>query len=125
MAYQVDDKYLDRSLIRSSDYPRFSWRPNRYQLTSLVFRLKYTIDIPFYSFIQPYAGYQIKSAHSSGAGTGEITAQQQEEELDLVEGLQSKQFIFGITILKRLVPGWFARLDLGSDALNFGFSLEF
>jgi hypothetical protein len=95
------------------------------KFSSLVFKFKYTVEAPFYSYIQPYAGYQITNADSPGAGSAGVSSAQQALELELVESLKKNQPVFGVTILKRLVPGWFARLDVGSDALNFGFSLEF
>jgi len=95
------------------------------KFSSLVIKLKYTVKAPLYSFIQPYAGYKIRTANSPGAGTPGVSPEQQEDEINLVSNLESKGAVFGVTLLKRLVPGWFARLDVGSDALNFGFSLEF
>ena len=51
--------------------------------------------------------------------------EQIELENEQVEALNKNQVVAGVTILKRLVPGWFARADIGTDALNIGFSLEF
>ncbi|MCP4913705.1 MAG: hypothetical protein GY909_11370 [Oligoflexia bacterium] len=92
------------------------------KFTSFSIKGKYTIAAPFFSFIMPYAGYQIKSASSPGGdGTDAQLAQDQER----LARLEEKGIVFGVTILKRLVPGWFARADLGTDALNAGLALEF
>lgn len=124
-AYQVDDNIWAEAAYGENiinDYPD-GGLDTKY--TSLVFKIKYTVEAPFYSYIQPYAGYQITNADSPGAGSGEISEEQRILDEQLVEDLKQNRAVFGVTILKRLVPGWFARLDIGSDALNFGFSLEF
>jgi len=100
------------------------------RLMSFSLRLKYTINAPFYSYIMPYAGYQIVTASSPGAGVADststaTTAAVLQKELDLVDGLKKSGPIFGVTILRRIVPGWFARVDLGSDLISGGISLEF
>ncbi|GEM_PF-436181 len=100
-------------------------------MSNLFVRAKYTISAPLYSYIQPYVGFQMISASSPQAGvddpTDDITPSQAEldNEILLVENLKKRQIIFGVTVLKRLVPGWFIRADLGSDIMNVGFSLEF
>lgn len=124
-SYQLDDNIwgevgYGQSVI--NDYPASGFDT---KLSSLTFKIKYTVSAPFYSYIQPYAGYQIISADSPGAGSEGVSDEIRNSELELVENLKKNRAIFGVTILKRLVPGWFARLDVGSDALSFGFALEF
>ena len=96
---------------------------------NLTFKLKYSISAPFYSIIKPYAGYQRTSADSPNAGENDVensrTQQQLQNELDDVDKLEKNRLIFGVTILKRLVPGWFIRADLGLDTLSAGLALEF
>lgn len=90
-----------------------------------IFRLKYAFQAPFYSYFLPYVGYHMRKADSPDAGT-DITDQQQiQRELELVEKLNENKFIVGVTVLRRLVPGWFARVDVGTDIMNIGISLEF
>lgn len=124
-AYQVDDNIWGELSYGETNITDFPGDQIDTKFTTLTLKIKYTVEAPFYSYIQPYAGYQIKSADSPSAGTGNISATQAEDEIALVEELNSSGPIFGVTVLKRLVPGWFARLDIGSDAINFGFSLEF
>lgn len=92
-------------------------------------RLKYTIAAPFYSYIQPYLGYQVISAQSPGATNAAVptlsTGGKVVTELQLVDQLKKSRVIGGVTVLRRIVPGWFARIDLGSDLLNGGLLLEF
>jgi hypothetical protein len=126
-SYQLEDNIWGEVGYGQSlqkDYPGSGLDTN---VTSIVLKVKYTVAAPFYSFLQPYAGYQIINADSPGAGTeGDGTTQPQlNQELDLVEDLKKRRVIFGVTLLKRLVPGWFARADIGNDSFNFGFALEF
>ncbi len=124
-SYQVDDNIWGEISYGENTITDFPGGEVDTTFTNLVVRLKYTVEAPFYSYIQPYAGYQILSADSPLAGTGNLTPEEAEEERKLVTELEKSGPIFGVTILKRLVPGWFARVDVGSDSMNFGFSLEF
>lgn len=124
-SYQVDDNIWGEISYGENTISDFPGDEIDTTFKSMVIKVKYTVEAPFYSYIQPYAGYQIISADSPGAGTGNIGVDEAENEKRLVEELEKSGPVFGITLLKRLVPGWFARVDVGSDALNFGFSLEF
>lgn len=101
-------------------------------LASYTFRVKYAFATPFFTYTLPYVGFQIRKASSESAGVradGESTSDPTDadlaNEVALVEALEENQVVFGVTILKRLVPGWFARLDLGTDIINLGIGLEF
>jgi hypothetical protein len=97
------------------------------RLVNFTGKFKYTFTAPFYSYFMPYVGYQVITADSPGAGVddGSTTATQLQAELDAVDNLKKSSVIFGVTVLKRIVPGWFIRFDLGSDLINAGLSLEF
>ncbi len=99
------------------------------KITNFSIRAKYAITAPFNSYVLPYIGYQIVGASSPGAGEQDEaqtrTDAELQQELDDVEALKKSGPVFGVTALKRLVPGWFVRADLGSDLLAIGFSLEF
>lgn len=98
------------------------------KLTNITIRGKYAIAGPMYTIIKPYVGFQMKSSDSPGAGAPNdinCDATCQEQELEDVENLKENKLVFGVTALKRLVPGWFMRADLGTDIITFGFSLEF
>jgi len=75
----------------------------------------------------PYVGYQNITPDSPGAGVADdsTTEEQLATELALIEDSQKSGPIFGVTILKRLVPGWFAKVDLGNDIIGIGAALEF
>jgi len=129
--YQFDDNVwaevgYGQNLI--NDYPSPGLDT---KMTNITVRAKYTISAPFFSFIQPYLGFQIINATSPNAGTDDPTddvtptTPELDNEINMVENLKKKNVIFGVTVLKRLVPGWFIRADLGSDIVNLGFSLEF
>lgn len=126
--YQVADNFwseigLGTNTIR--DYPSSGLDT---RMVNIEFKAKYTFSAPFYSYIQPYVGYQTILATSPGAGEDPgdgTTAEQLEQETQLVDDLKKSSIIFGATILKRIVPGWFLRVDLGTDIINGGLTIEF
>lgn len=97
------------------------------QLVNLTGKIKYTFNAPFYSYLMPYFGYQVINVNSPGAGVpdGVKTDTELEAETQAVDDLKKSSVIFGVTVLKRIVPGWFIRADLGSDIINGGLTLEF
>lgn len=128
-AYQVDDNiYIEAGYGQNliNDYPTLGLDA---KLTNMVVKGKYTLSGPMFSYIQPYIGFQVIGADSPGAGQQDPADERSAEELELetqkLEDLKKKSLIFGVTILKRLVPGWFFRGDLGTDLISAGFSLEF
>ena len=108
------------------DYP-FTGLDTR--LTNIELKAKYTFSAPLYSYLQPYIGYQTILASSPGAGTdpgdGSRSAADLAQELQLVQDLKKSTVVFGITLLKRIVPGWFIHADLGTDIINGGLTIEF
>ena len=46
--------------------------------------------------------------------------------LTAIENVEEQSgLIFGVTLLRRLVPGWFLSIDLGTDSTNVGVAIEF
>ena len=93
-------------------------------INNFTFRVKYTFKAPLYSYFLPYLGYQMHSVSSPDAGNVNNDAQA-EEELKLIDSMKKSDVVIGVTILRRLVPGWFLKADLGTDGLNIGFAIEF
>jgi hypothetical protein len=127
--YQLTDNVWAEAGIGSNtirDYP-FTGLDTR--LINIEVKAKYTISAPFYSYIQPYVGYQTITASSPGAGTdpGDGSRSQDDltNELQLVQDLKKSTVVFGVTILKRIVPGWFIHADFGTDIINGGLAIEF
>ncbi len=126
-AYQLSDNIwaeagLGTNTIR--DYPATSLDT---RLINITVKGKYTFSAPFYSYFQPYVGYQTILAQSPSAGQNPDNDPtiDTKKELQLVNDLKKSSVIFGVTILKRIVPGWFIRADIGTDIINGGLSLEF
>lgn len=120
--YQIlDDIWLEgvygRTLL--DDFPAEAAQT---LINNFTIRAKYTLELPLYSYAMPYVGYQFNIVSSPDAGIDPLT---RNEELQLIETLQSRQLIFGVTILRRLVPGWFLKIDLGTDLIGAGFGVEF
>ncbi|MDD4974269.1 MAG: hypothetical protein PHY93_07945 [Bacteriovorax sp.] len=128
-AYQLTDNIWAEAGVGTNtvrDYP-FTGLDTR--LINIEVKAKYTFGAPFYSYIQPYVGYQTILASSPGAGTdpgdGSRSPEQLAQELQMVQDQKKSTVIFGVTILKRIVPGWFVRADLGTDIINGGLTIEF
>jgi hypothetical protein len=88
-------------------------------VTSISARLKYTFKLPLYSYAQPYAGFMITqvatSNDSSVSANGKL----------FLSEIEGTEVVFGVTLLRRLVPGWFLKADLGTDLFAAGFAIEF
>jgi hypothetical protein len=127
-AYQIEDNiWAEASLLqgKASDFPS-SGLQTSLLVTSI--RAKYVFEGPSYSYFLPYFGYMIVKASSPDAGvdaTGDTDQTVLDREVQLVEDMAENKIVFGVTVLKRLVPGWFVRADLGLDQIGFGASLEF
>jgi hypothetical protein len=126
-AYQVEDNIWTEFSYGQNIIQDFPNPGLETKLTNMTLRAKYVIQAPFFSYVMPYVGYQIKGADSPGAGTEDVNNPGLDlaAELQLIEDTKSSSIIFGITVLKRLVPGWFLRADLGNDIIAVGFGLEF
>ncbi|MFI5390956.1 MAG: hypothetical protein ACHQYQ_06300, partial [Bacteriovoracales bacterium] len=107
-----------------TDFPNFGLDTSLYNITA---RVKWTANIFWGLVVQPYAGYQVLIADSPGAGQdsgGTISQPQLNYESALVNKLEDSKFIFGLSVLVRIVPGWYVQLDAGTDILNAGISVE-
>lgn len=128
-AYQFADNIWLEAVYGQSTISDFPDAGLDTKVTNYTGRLKYTFSAPFYSYILPYVGYQYMSVSSPGAGEldpdGANTQKDVDAELSLINKMQRQQIVVGATILKRLVPGWFLTLNLGTDMLHAGFALEF
>jgi hypothetical protein len=126
-AYQIEDNIWTEFTYGQNIIEDFPNPGLETKLTNIIFKAKYTVQAPFFSYVMPYVGYQILGATSPGAGTPDVNNPGLDlaAELQLVEDMKRTSVIFGITVLKRLVPGWFLRADLGNDIISLGFGLEF
>lgn len=127
--YQIADNIFAEATFGQNVIKDFPSSGLDTRMSNITLKGKYTFSAPFDSYIQPYIGYQIVMASSPGAGETSASGTSTQEDLDnevaLVSLLEKNTIIFGATILKRLVPGWFFRADLGTDIYSAGFSLEF
>jgi hypothetical protein len=95
------------------------------EIRNYSFKLKYAIKGPLYTIFLPYVGFQIIDANSPGAGVNAATDEIANKELAMVEEVKDRGPIFGVTMLRRLVPGWFIKVELGTDNMSGGLALEF
>jgi hypothetical protein len=123
-AYQFSDNYFVEGLYGRALFNSFPGDGQQTLANHLTARLKYNIKGPLYTFFMPYIGYHSYSVTSPDAGkTGVATTD--DEQLDAVDKLRKSGPIVGVTILRRLVPGWFIKGDIGNDIINLGFAIEF
>ncbi len=123
-AYQFTDNYFVEGLYGRSLFDNYPADGSQTLVNHVVGRLKYNFKGPAYTYFMPYLGFQSYTVSSPDAGKGTDPVQN-EEELTVIDELKKSGPVFGVTILRRLVPGWFIKADLGTDVLNIGFSIEF
>jgi len=123
-AYQFADNIWFEGIFGTVTLDSIPVESTQTVISNYTFRLKYTFQAPLYSYFMPYVGFQIISVSSPQAGDTSVVADADAEN-ELIDSLKTNQIVAGITILRRLVPGWFIQLDLGNDILRLGFAIEF
>ena len=130
-AYQFSDNYWVEALVGSTTVNSYPVTSSQTLITNFTARFKYSIKAPLYSYFFPYIGFQSISVSSPDAGkTDQSTTQDEaDKELETIEEIERTDIIAGVTVLRRLVPGWFLKADLGTDfgstIINVGFGIEF
>lgn len=123
-AFQFADNYFAEGLYGRALMDNFPGDGSQTLANHLTARLKYNIKGPLYTFFMPYIGYHTYTISSPDAGKTNNDATNQEE-LAAIDELKKSGPVFGVTIMRRLVPGWFIKGDIGSDIINVGFAIEF
>lgn len=123
-AYQFSDNYFFEALYGRALFNNFPADGTQTLANHFTGRFKFNIKGPLYTFLMPYVGFHTYSISSPDAGksNNEMT---NNEELDAIEKLKKSGPVIGATILRRLVPGWFVKADIGTDVINLGFAIEF
>jgi hypothetical protein len=122
-AYQFTDNWFAEFVYARSQLEDYPAKGAQTLVNNVVGRLKYNFKAPLYSFIMPYIGFQSQTVSSNAGKTG--VAATDAAELEVVDELKKTGPAFGVTLLRRLVPGWFVKADLGTDVLNLGVAIEF
>lgn len=123
-AYQFADNYFVEGLYGRALLDNFPGDGSQTLVNHMTARLKYNIKGPLYTFFMPYIGFHTYTVSSPDAGNTNSEATN-EEQLKAVDDLKKSGPVFGVTVLRRLVPGWFIKADVGSDIINVGFAIEF
>ncbi len=122
--YQFADNYYVEGVYSRASFNDFPNEGKSTVVNNLVGRLKYNIKGPLYTYFQPYVGFRMQSVSSPDAGkTADLSIAAQEDEA--ISKLEKSGAVFGVTVLRRLVPGWFVKANVGSDIIDLGFSIEF
>lgn len=123
-SYQFTDNYFVEGVYGRALLDNYPAEGSQTLVNQMVARLKYNFKGPAYTFFLPYIGFQSYTVSSPDAGKSGVPATDNEE-LEVIDELKKSGPVFGVTILRRLVPGWFLKADLGSDIINVGFAIEF
>ncbi len=116
--YQVSPNIFGEAFVGTSQMSEFPSEGVNASVVNIVARLKYTFALPLYSYAQPYIGYQSATMQLSNS---DLIG----DENELVADSEKTGIVFGVTVLRRLVPGWFIKADIGTDIFNVGFAIEF
>ncbi len=122
--FQFSDNYFIEGVYGRSILDNYPGDGSQTLVNHLTARLKFNIRGPIYTFFMPYIGFHSYTVSSPDAGKTNNNAIN-DEELRAIDSLKKSGPIFGVTVLRRLVPGWFIKGDLGSDIINLGFAIEF
>lgn len=122
-AYQIADNIWIQGVFRNTSMKDTPEKGTTSTVNALTARIKYTFKLPFYSYAMPYAGFLYQQATQPTSNA--LTSEDQENEDALYASLNKKVPVFGVTLLKRLVPGWFLQADLGIDVQSLGVAIEF
>ncbi|MBL7664133.1 MAG: hypothetical protein JNM93_03285 [Bacteriovoracaceae bacterium] len=117
-AYQTSENIFLEGFFGISQMQAFPNDGINAAATSMSARLKYAIQLPLYSYLMPYMGYQVVSIQLSN---DTLTPADQA----LVADMEKNGIVFGATFMRRLVPGWFIKADVGTDIFAAGFTIEF
>lgn len=123
-AYQFTDNYFLEGLYGRALFDNFPIDGAQTLVNHLTARLKYNFKGPLYTFFMPYIGFHSYTVSSPDAGKGTSDIDNANE-LAAVDELKKSGPVFGVSIYRRLVPGWFIKGDIGSDIINVGFAIEF
>ena len=124
-AFQFTDNWFAELFYGNTRLNSYPGDSKQTVINNVVGRLKYNFKAPLYSFIMPYIGFQSQTVSSPDAGknlTDPVLIQREE---DAIDDLRKTGLVFGVTLLRRLVPGWFVKADLGTDVINVGVAIEF
>ena len=127
--YQFSDNYWVEGLYGRTQIDSYPDAGNQTIINNITARVKYTFKAPFYSYVMPYLGFKTVSVSSPDAGIplGQTAADldRANKEQKTIDELERTNIIVGVTVLKRLVPGWFLKADMGTDIFSLGFGIEF
>lgn len=123
-AYQFSDNYWFEGLYGQASYDNVPNNGLQTVVNNFTIRAKYTFEAPFYSYIMPYLGFQTYYVTSSDEGNNPDQTENEEEE-NTLNALRKSNIAIGFTVLKRLVPGWFLKGEIGNDVYGIGFAIEF
>lgn len=122
-AYQFSDNYWVEGIYGRTQFDNL---PSGLQtvVNNFTVRAKYTFEAPLYSYLMPYIGFQTFYVSNSDEGTA-LDPVIKDQEAETLDALRSSNVALGFTVLKRMVPGWFIKGEIGNDIWGIGVAIEF
>ncbi len=125
-SYQFKTDYFIETGVSTAPLKKFPAVDLNSQIIQLTLTAKMNFKLPAFFFLQPYAGFVVsKIQHSAGEPDGVSTPAQLNRELELIEDAERIRPAVGVSLYRRLVPGWLARADLGTNTQSLHLTLEF
>jgi hypothetical protein len=121
-AYQISDNIWVEGIFANTSLQGVPNKGSTSTVNGITGRVKYTVQLPFYSYFMPYGGFLYQQARNATTNSDPVEAEKEDK---LFSALNVKKPVFGVTFLKRLVPGWFFKADLGTDVQSLGVAIEF
>lgn len=123
-AYQFTDNFFVEGVYGRTLLDNYPADSTQTLVNRFIGRVKFNIKGPLYTFFMPYVGYQNRDVSSPDAGKGTVDAENRAE-LQAIDDLKKSGVVAGVSVLRRLVPGWFLKADVGTDMINIGVAIEF
>lgn len=124
--YQFSDNFWAEGTYGFARFDDFPATKVQTVITELSARIKYAIKAPLYTYFFPFVGYQTVNVDSpKAADLSVLTVEEAQRESELINSLKESDLLFGATMLRRLVPGWFVKLELDNNGYNVGVAIEF
>jgi len=123
-AYQFKDNIWAEFVYGNTTISNYPADGASTRINNFIIRFLYSFELPYDSYAMPYLGYQSFYVSSPDAGNNQNVVIAGKEE-EVINELDTSGVKFGVSFLKRLVPGWFAKAHVGTDGFAIGLAVEF
>ena len=123
-SYQVlSNVWVEGNFSRAAAIENFPGPGDSTGIDTLSASIKRCFSGPLYTYFMPFVGFEYHTVNSPDYEIGSASLLNREHEI--IDDLNGTKIALGVTILKRLVPGWFLRGDITINGFDIGVSIEF